>query len=211
MLDFYDDAILEFDVVVGDLVETLRERGVLENTLIVIYSDHGMGSDARQRTPLMFIFPGGEPTGRITANVQILDIAPTIVDFLGLEVPTWMHGRSLLTEAAEEPRPVFSTGFRGDALRRVVPDGPFEVDASAAGPPFYSMGRISMIVGQRIYSLDLVKPGLAIGDLADHTARLPEVELPSVEKAGEILLDHLKNRGWDVTRLPDPLPLDAQR
>ncbi|MEN8008333.1 MAG: sulfatase-like hydrolase/transferase [Candidatus Krumholzibacteriota bacterium] len=206
MPDFFDDAILEFDGAVASLVEVLRERGVLNNTLIVIYSDHGMRSDARQRTPLMFIFPEGDRAGRITANVQNLDIAPTIVDYLGLEPPEWMHGRSLLGGPASTPVPVFSTGFRGDILRRVVPAGPFEVDNAVAGPPFFSMGRVSMIVGQRVYSLDLVDPALEVHDLPDHTSPTPETDLPTAEAAGRILVDHLRKRGWDTAELPDPLP-----
>lgn len=202
MVDFYDDAIREFDGVVGELVETLRARGVLANTLIIIYSDHGMGSNAHVRTPLMFLFPGGELTGRISTNVQNLDIAPTVIDFLGLEVPDWMRGHSLLEDAPDASRPIFSTGFRGDALRRIVPEGPFEVDASATGPPFYSMGRVGMIIGQRVYSLDLVHPDLTVSDLADHTAPLTEADLPSDEAATTSLVDHLREHGWEVTGLP---------
>jgi hypothetical protein len=211
MTDFFDDAILEFDGAVGELIEVLRERGVLDNTMIILYSDHGMRSDARQRTLLMFIFPEGELAGRIPVNVQLLDVAPTIVDFLGLEIPGWMHGRSLLGASPAENRPVFSTGFRGDALRRIVPEGPFEVDAGAAGPPFFSMGSISMVVGQRVYKLDLVDPGLSVQDLADHTAPLPASELPSAQQAGEILVNHLRDRGWDVAGLPDTPPLVDSR
>ncbi len=205
MLDFYDDAILDFDGAVAALVEVLRERGVLDHTLIVIYSDHGMRSDARHRTPLMFVFPEGDRAGRVTANVQNLDIAPTIVDFLGLEVPTWMHGRSLLDGTDGAVRPVFSTGFRGDALRRIVPRGPFETDATAAGPPFFSMGSLTMIVGQRVYTLDLTHPALEIQDLPDHTAPNGEDDLPTEAAAGLILVDHLRERGWDVDGLPNPL------
>jgi len=211
MLDFYDDAILEFDGAVGSLVEVLRERGVLDNTLIVIYSDHGMRSDARLRTPLMFVFPGGEHAGRLEANVQNLDIAPTVIDYLGLEVPQWMHGRSLLAGPMPTLRPVFSTGFRGDALRRLVPGGPFEVDPGAAGPPFHSMGRLSMIVGQRVYTLDLVQPGLEVHDLPDHAAPCPESDLPDAKAAARQLVDHLRQRDWDVAGLPNPLPLVAAR
>jgi hypothetical protein len=208
-LDFYDDAILEFDGAMGNLVEIMRERGVLGNTLIIIYSDHGMRSNARQRTLLMFIFPGGDHAGRITGNVQNLDIAPTIVDYLGLEVPTWMHGRSLLGGSTGAAPPVFSTSFRGDALRRIVADGPFEVDATAAGPPFFSMGRLSMIFGQRVYSFDLINPALDIQNLTDHTAPYSESDLPTAEVAGGLLVDHLRQRGWDVLGLPDPLPKKA--
>ena len=204
MLDFYDDAIVEFDAAVAALVEVLRERGVLDHTLIVIYSDHGMRSDARQRTPLVFVFPERERAERVTANVQNLDIAPTIVDFLGLEVPAWMHGRSLLDGAEVALRPVFSTGFRGDALRRIVPHGPFETDATAAGPPFFSMGSLTMIVGQRVYTLDLTQPAIEIHDLADHTAPSGEDDLPTEAAAGRILVDHLRERGWDVGGLPFP-------
>lgn len=211
MLDFYDDAILEFDGAVAALVEVLRERGILDNTLIIIYSDHGMRSDARHRTPLMFVFPKGDRSGRITTNVQNLDIAPTIVDYLGLTVPTWMHGRSLLGDPTSDPKPVFSTGFCRDALRRVVPRGPFEVDTTAAGPPFFSMGSLSMIVGQRVYSLDLVKPELGFHDLTDHTAPSPEADLPTIGTAGRLLVDHLQESGWDITGLPDPLPITASR
>ena len=210
-LDFYDDAILEFDGAVGDLVEILRERGVLNNTLIIIYSDHGMASNARQRTLLMFVFPEGDRAGRITGNVQILDIAPTIMDFLGLEVPTWMHGRSLLGDSTGDQRPVFSTGFRGDALRRIVSGGPFEVDADAAGPPFFSMGHVSMIIGQRVYSIDLTNSELDVHDLTDHTAPYPEADLPTAEKAGQLLVDHLRKNGWDVAGLPDQVLPVAER
>ncbi len=211
MINFYDDAILEFDGAVGELVETLRERGVLGNTLIIIYSDHGMSSNARLRTPLMFLFPGGEWAGKISNNVQNLDIAPTIVDFLGLEVPDWMHGRSLFEDQGIASRPIFSTGFRDDALRRIVPKGPFEIDAALAGPPFFSMGRVGMVIGQRVYSLDLVHPGLTFHDLADHTAPLSEADLPSAASASAILVDHLRERGWDVSGLPDPVPSKSLR
>ncbi len=211
MINFYDDAILEFDGAVGELVETLRERGVLGNTLIIIYSDHGMSSNARLRTPLMFLFPGGEWAGKISNNVQNLDIAPTIVDFLGLEVPDWMHGRSLFEDQGIASRPIFSTGFRDDALRRIVPKGPFEIDAALAGPPFFSMGRVGMVIGQRVYSLDLVQPGLTYLDLADHTAPLSETDLPSAGSASATLVDHLRESGWDVSGLPDPVPSKSLR
>ena len=94
-------------------------------------------------------------------------------------------------------------------MRRIVADGPFEVDATAAGPPFFSMGRLSMIVGQRVYSFDLINPALDIHDLTDHTAPYPEADLPTAETAGQLLVDHLRQTGWDVLGLPDPLPFKA--
>lgn len=206
--EFYEDAILDFDVAAQRVMELLHERGVLGNTLVVFYSDHGMASDSRHRTLLMFHFPSRAHAGRIRGNVQLVDVAPTILDHLGAEVPDWMNGRSLLAGTPDPRRPVFSTRFREDALERVVARGPFKIDRGRAGPPFYSMGSLFMIVGQRVHSLDLAAGVVGIHDLPDHTAPLVADELPSSETVGTMLVEHLAERGYDVSGLPRPLPVE---
>ncbi len=95
MPDFYDDAILAFDSYLKEVYDYLVASGMLDNTIIVIYSDHGMGYQT-QRVPLLIRFPAGVHKGRVKNNVQNLDIAPTILDYLGIPVPSWMQGYSLL-------------------------------------------------------------------------------------------------------------------
>lgn len=204
MMEFYDDAIWDFDMAVRQILKGLRQRGILDRTLVIIYSDHGIKSDSRQRAPLLWRFPRAEHTGRIGANVQGIDLAPTILSYLGAEVPAWMRGRSLLAGAPPARRPVFSTRFRQDTLERVVPGGPFRVAQASLGPPFYSVGSLSMVVGQRVFTLDLHSGELASVDLPDHTEPLALSALPTPEAARALMIAHLAAQGFDVTGLTTP-------
>ena len=111
MTDFYDDSVLQFDEYVGEVVSELSKLGILEDTIIVIYSDHGQHYFTDQRVPLLLRFPNGDYAGRIRNNVQNLDIAPTILEYLGQPVPGWMEGRSLLAGEPDTLRPIFSAGI----------------------------------------------------------------------------------------------------
>ncbi|MCU0409500.1 MAG: sulfatase-like hydrolase/transferase, partial [Bacteroidales bacterium] len=90
------DTILSYDAYMGQLIEALKARGTFDETLIIVYSDHAMGFQTTERIPLVFHFPAGQHAGRITTNVQNLDIAPTILDYLGIPIPEWMEGESIL-------------------------------------------------------------------------------------------------------------------
>jgi arylsulfatase A-like enzyme len=96
MEPFYLDAILQFDHRLSEIYQLLEETGKLDQTLIVIYSDHGLRWSSSNRIPLLFRLPSGNHAGRYTPNVQLLDIAPTILDYLGKPIPDSMIGSSLL-------------------------------------------------------------------------------------------------------------------
>jgi tetratricopeptide (TPR) repeat protein len=85
------------DSLVGQLLDFLRERGLEENTIVVVTADHGesLGDHEEQthaffvyessmRVPLIIKTPWGD-RGRIAANVSTADIAPTLLDLAGLE------------------------------------------------------------------------------------------------------------------------------
>lgn len=122
----YRAAIRMFDRYVQRVFDRLRQESALEETIVVITSDHGQQYDARQRVPLLIRFPGGSPQGRVSANVQRLDVAPTILGQLGYEAPAWMTGEDLADPASLPPRrPVVATtvpersGFDGLGVRPV--------------------------------------------------------------------------------------------
>ncbi|MGE5236167.1 MAG: sulfatase-like hydrolase/transferase [Acidobacteriota bacterium] len=94
--EWLDDAILDFDHDVEEVTDELRRRRLLDDTVLVLYSDHGMGYRTEHRVPLIFRFPGGERVGHVDAPAQLADVAPTLLDDLGLPIPAWMDGRSLL-------------------------------------------------------------------------------------------------------------------
>ena len=133
-------------------------------------------------------------TGRISTNVQNLDIAPTIVDSWALRFRTGCTGNrcwgNRLTRRDRYSAPVFAATPCDGSYPRT---GPSKWTRPSAGPPLYLNGSVGMIVGQRVYSLDLIHPTLIVHDLADHTAPLSEAELPSTDAATETLVDHLRD------------------
>jgi arylsulfatase A-like enzyme len=92
MTDFYDDAILNFDHQTEKIVEYLKENGEFDNTLLVIYSDHGQHWTITDKLPLIIHIPEDAYQGILTANTQNVDIAPTILDYMQIS-DSIMDGR----------------------------------------------------------------------------------------------------------------------
>jgi arylsulfatase A-like enzyme len=102
--DYYA-TITGLDTQIGRLLHSLKEKGLLENTVIVFSADQGIaiGShgllgkqslyDHSTKSPLVFSGPG-VPTGRSSALVHLLDIYPTVCDLVGADVPTGIDGAS---------------------------------------------------------------------------------------------------------------------
>src|SRR6187200_426874 len=147
MADFYDDAILEADESVGSIVELLRRRGVRDRTLTAAYSDHAQGSRTERPVPLIVRMPSGLRHGRIGQTVQIIDIAPTVLDALGLRLPSWMTGQSLL-RAIPPCRRVFGA-VATSRVQRIR--GDYTIPAA----PFFSLGAVSLIAGKGWFRLEL--------------------------------------------------------
>lgn len=106
----YDAAVIGSDGLSGRLLAGLRERGLLERTLVVFLSDHG--EDLYQHNgylyhacsvyqsslhvPLGFVAPGLIPAdSAVSQPVELTDVAPTILDLLGLPPIEEAHGLSL--------------------------------------------------------------------------------------------------------------------
>jgi hypothetical protein len=208
--DFYDDTIRNADSQLYGLFNHLSESGNLENTIVILYSDHGIEWDALDRVPLLFWFPDGRHAGRIRENVQLLDVAPTILDYLSVPQPAWMTGNSLLADNLSLDRAIISATV-GDELKVTDDRTTWVVDESKISPPFYQLGKINMIVCDRWYSLNLRKPGLTYGHVEGSTISCKLDELPSPEEATNMLLKHLSDHGYDVSTFPATVPsMDAQ-
>ena len=105
----YDREISYVDACLGDLVEKLRETGELDRALLVIAGDHGEGLgehgenthglflyEGTLHVPLLLRAPGLIPAGRsIGGAVELVDLAPTVADYLGLPAFTRAQGKSL--------------------------------------------------------------------------------------------------------------------
>jgi hypothetical protein len=111
VVDNYDSAIAFVDGEVGKLLQSLREKGLYENSLIVILSDHGEslyehgqwghGSLVYEETahvPLVVKFPAAmNLKGRVRTVVELADVFPTVLDIFGQRLP--LDGKSLLDAA----------------------------------------------------------------------------------------------------------------
>jgi arylsulfatase A-like enzyme len=108
-IDVYDDSIYYLDRQLGALVNELGTRGLLDDTLVIIASDHGehLGDHLlfshgcslyRQLVgvPLLIVEPNIVPAGRVVIDpVSLRDIPATVVDLLGVGKGTPFPGQSL--------------------------------------------------------------------------------------------------------------------
>lgn len=112
ILRAYYSAISYADMLVGRVMQALERRALDGNTLVVFTSDHGDFAgehgcvekhdpflyDSMTRLPFLAQLPGRIPPGRrAEALMEQVDLAPTILEACGLEIPRWMQGRSLLS------------------------------------------------------------------------------------------------------------------
>ncbi|WP_170441101.1 sulfatase-like hydrolase/transferase [Ruegeria arenilitoris] len=100
----------EVDHHIGRVIRFLKDSGQYDDTLLVITADHGemLGDhfswgkmsvyDAAYHTPLIIRMPGNAQMAgqRVEVPTESIDVAPTILDWVGKEIPNSMDGRSLL-------------------------------------------------------------------------------------------------------------------
>jgi N-acetylglucosamine-6-sulfatase len=113
----YAETLLSVDESVGAVLDFLRQKQLLDSTVVVFMSDNGFAFgehglidkrtayDESMRIPLLMhcpeLFQGGRVVTRLASN---LDVAPTVLDLAGLTPPAHMRGSSLLPLArGEEP------------------------------------------------------------------------------------------------------------
>jgi arylsulfatase A-like enzyme len=120
----YHRTILAVDDSVGRIVAALDEHGLRDHTAVIYTSDNGFmfGEkgvldkrnfyDPSARVPFVAqapgLIPGGRAVDRFTLNV---DLAPTVLDLLGLEAPPSWQGRSLVPVLRGDPVPDWRQEF----------------------------------------------------------------------------------------------------
>lgn len=112
VVDLYDEDLHEADRAIGHLMETLRQLGRLENTVVIVTADHGeqlyeagyaghgggIGNlpDAEIHIPLIVSYGSHLRPERITGITRSIDVAPSILALAGLPIPSWMMGNVLI-------------------------------------------------------------------------------------------------------------------
>lgn len=130
----YDGEIAFVDAQVAKVLKAIEQRDQVENTLIVIVGDHGEGLgqhgesthayliyDSTLHVPL--IFACGRRLGggvHVRQRVSQVDLTPTILRLLGLEVPRELDGIDLTTDPIQ-PRALFAETLHGQIIRNLAP------------------------------------------------------------------------------------------
>jgi hypothetical protein len=188
-----DSQLKETDANVRILFEALAAAGRLEHTIIAISSDHTSKWTTTGRVPLMIRFPRARPIGRVVANVQLSDVAPTVLAYLGMERPPWMDGASLLNASAvARTRPIFGVSAILD--REAI--APMLKALTSSGPPNYGAASATLIAGNKWYELSLIDGTLRSDAVSGHTGR----DLPQTSEgdARNMLLQQLTSTGFIV-------------
>lgn len=118
------------DAQVGRILAALEKAGLADNTIVVVWGDHGwhLGEKAKTgkntlwdrgtKVPLIFAGPGVSPHGRCTRPAELLDIYPTLIDLCGLTPRDDLEGISLLPQlrdaTAERERPAITSHNQGN-------------------------------------------------------------------------------------------------
>lgn len=147
-IDAYDGSLAYLDGELGALLETFDRRGLLDNTIVAITSDHGeeFGEHglydhgyslyrAGLQVPLVIVVPGKAPPGRrILTPVSLRDLPATLVHLAGLGDPGPFPGTSLV--------PLWTTASPGmPSEDHSVSPVLSEVEASPGQPDWFPSSR----------------------------------------------------------------------
>ena len=208
------------DAQIGRVIDALDESGHADNTIIVIWSDHGwhLGEkgitgkntlwDRSTRVPLVFAGPGVTAGQRCTRPVELLDIYPTLVELAGLPARDDLEGLSLVPQlvdaAAPRERPAITShnpgnhGIRSENWRYIrYADGSEELYDMKNDPREWHN-----LAGDPQYA-DVI---------ADHKKWLPKPDSPLAPGSAHRVLtydpdtDEAVWEGDTVIRRDDPIP-----
>ncbi len=124
----YQRSVEVVDQRVGVILDQLRVEGVLENTLVMFFADHGRPmpwgkqwlSVEGLQVPLIVRGPDIAVKGIEERLVSLIDLAPSMLQLAGLPIPSWMEGKAILNGEFPERSTLFAARDRcGDAMDRI--------------------------------------------------------------------------------------------
>ena len=123
--------IAEMDRQVGAVLKQLEDDGLLENTIIVFYGDHGgplprekrLIYDSGLNTPMIIRYPNKMHAGTKDEQlISFIDFAPTLLSLTGMQPREYMHGQAFIGEhkAKEERKFIHAAADRFDGFTDVI-------------------------------------------------------------------------------------------
>lgn len=132
LIQGYSACVSYADALVGKVLNTLEELGLKENTIVVLWGDHGWSLGEHGlwckhsnfnnvlQTPLIVRVPGFEKNIRVTSLVEFVDIYPTLCELTDLKKPLQLQGQSFMNvlqgETTSKPE-VFPRWIEGESIK----------------------------------------------------------------------------------------------
>ncbi len=118
----YLDSVRMTDVMVGEVIARLKKEGILENTLVIFMTDHGISHargkqfmyDEGLRVPLVIRGPGIKAASLRDDVVEHIDIAALSLGAAGIKIPEYMQARDILAKDYQPRQAVFAARDRCD-------------------------------------------------------------------------------------------------
>lgn len=225
-VDTYDGAIAYLDHHLGRLIDELDARGILDNTVVIITSDHGEHFGERKLfghgcslyrqlidAPLLVLVPGDTPANAtVTTPVSLVDVPATILELVDGNATDALPGRSLA--------PLWREGEADETYREtpliaeLEQSGRIPTPLNRKGPIF------SLLIGDLHYIrytaplreeiFDYERDPLQTTDLID-TPRAQQ-QLPELRRAMYELITAAAANGFEARPVDDrPLPWRRRR
>jgi choline-sulfatase len=207
------------DAQIGRVISALEETGLADNTIVVVWSDHGyhLGEkgisgkntlwDRSTRVPLIFAGPGVKGGQRCASPAELLDIYPTLIELCGLTPRSDLEGLSLVPQlkdsAAPRDRPAITShnqgnhGIRSDRWRYIrYADGSEELYDMQNDPNEWT---------------NLAANPKYAAVIEDHRKWLPKPDLPLARGSANRILSYDESTDvaiWEgkTIRRTDPIP-----
>lgn len=178
------DNIAFTDIALGQLYDRLEAEGVLDDTILIVSTDHGDGLPRMKRSlydsglhvPMVIRFPNKMGAGEVNDElISFVDLAPTVLSIASAGTPDWIHGQNFLgPNRAPKRTYVFGAQDRMDNepnLRRAVRDKRFKLIVNdLEGDPYFE----PLAFRDSQPSMKALWAGLSDGTLPDAARQLFE-------------------------------------
>lgn len=213
-LDRYDSEVAFTDHHVGRLLDHIKAKGLLDDTVIVIVSDHGEEFDDHGgwlhgrtvydesvKIPLIIHVPGFG-AGRIDKLVAEIDLAPTLCELVGVPTPRQFAGKAIPSAYArfnpKNNRRIYLENFLDDNCKQGVRTGNWKIIRNcAAQPPSFELYHLKRDPKEikNLYRRNKEKAKIMTERLNEVYASLPTAQQPNRELPQE-LEEQLKGLGY---------------
>jgi hypothetical protein len=120
-----------------------------------------------------------------------MDIAPTILDYMSISIPTWMDGKSLINGDIAANRFIPSVIWRRPNAEK------------QNKRVFRQFGSFRLISCQRFVEFSVTSKEWTDGEIDDYTSPCPVETLPAVSVMKAFLIDQLEQNGFITTSMDD--------